>query len=81
MYVLHVLMVYRLYIVWVRVSVEKHEDSLLTMFNVIWEWMLMECGNINSDETFCAQSQIMVEKLFSTIIWLCAQNVSSESSG
>ena len=29
---------------------------------LIWERMFLDSGNIISDETFCAQSQIMVEK-------------------
>ncbi len=89
-----------------------------------WEWMFLDSGNIISDETFCTQSQIMVEKVpefsaeslclrqgtvtwsrrvmwhqrplvtipwrrqrdsaknlgtFSILIWLCVQNVSSET--
>ncbi len=34
-----------------------------TFMFTFWEWMLLDSGNIISDETFYTQSQIMVEKV------------------
>ncbi len=59
-----------------RLQQPSSSPLALSIIIIIWEWMILDSGNIIiSDVTFCTQSQ---SGNFSTIIWLCVHNVSSE---